>query len=222
MAVAATVAASKMGWAWQGLNTGFTLPELPYGYDALDGVVDKQTMMLHHDKHHAGYVKKLNEALGADHKMTNADLPRLMQEMAGKPEAVRNNGGGHYNHTLFWQMMSPKQTTTSSALQAAIKRDFGTMEEMKAAFEKAAKERFGSGWAWLSKGADGKLFISSTPNQDNPMMNLPDIKQGTPILGLDVWEHAYYLKYQNQRAEYVSNFWKIVNWEECSRRFSAK
>ncbi|OLD79824.1 MAG: superoxide dismutase [Ignavibacteria bacterium 13_1_40CM_2_61_4] len=198
----------------------FTLPNLPYATDALEPHIDKMTMEIHHGKHHAAYVTNLNKAIEG----TEWDKKSIEQILAGVsklPVAVRNNGGGHYNHSLFWNWMKPKGGGAPGGdLAAAITRDFGSFEKFKEQLSGAGMNRFGSGWAWLIK-QDGKLAITSTPNQDNPMMDLADVK-GVPILGIDVWEHAYYLKYQNRRAEYLAAFWNVVNWDEVAKRFSGK
>ena len=200
----------------------FTLPALPYDFAALEPHIDARTMEIHHNKHHKAYVDKLNDALKGKPEAALA-LEALQRMMGKQPAPVRNNGGGHYNHSLFWTLLTPKGTgKPTGALAAAIDRDLGGLEAMKAAFEKEAKGVFGSGWAWLCKGGDGKLFITSTANQDNPLMPLPGMRNGQPILALDVWEHAYYLKYQNRRADYISAFWNVVNWAECERRYAAK
>jgi len=196
----------------------FELPPLPYGYDALEPSIDKRTMEIHHDKHHAGYVSKLNAAVeGTD--MANLTLDELVINVSKYPVAVRNNGGGHWNHSLFWTVMKPNGGgNPTGSLSDAINSSFGSFDEMKTQFNNAAATRFGSGWAWIVV-QNGKLAIGSTPNQDNPLMDISDFK-GTPIIGIDVWEHAYYLKYQNKRPEYIENWWNIVNWEEASKRFS--
>jgi len=195
----------------------FELPELPYSHDALEPHIDTQTMQIHHGKHHAGYVSKLNAAVeGTD--LEGKSLEELLKNHSDNA-GVRNNGGGHYNHSLFWSVMAPNGGGSPSGdLAAAIDRDFGSLEEMKTAFNAAAATRFGSGWAWLCLCGD-KLCICSTANQDNPVMG--EGCQGTPILGLDVWEHAYYLHYQNRRPDYISAFWNVVNWDEVARRFAA-
>jgi Fe-Mn family superoxide dismutase len=197
----------------------FELPPLPYAYDALEPFIDTMTMQVHHDKHHAAYVTNLNGALEKDPELAGKSLEELLGDLNAVPEdiriVVRNHGGGAWNHTMFWQIMAPKTGgEPSGALADAIKATFGGFEAFKTEFEKAANGRFGSGWAWLVKNRDGGLGVVSTANQDNP------ISDGrTPVLGLDVWEHAYYLKYQNRRAEYVTNWWNVVNWEEVSRRY---
>ncbi len=198
----------------------FTLPDLAYKHDALEPHIDKMTMEIHHGKHHAAYVTNLNKALeGSEH--ASKPLEELMGMISKLPAAVRNNGGGHWNHSAFWQWMKPNGGGTPSGdLAAAINRDFGSFEKFKELFANAGMTRFGSGWAWLVKQGD-KLIISSTPNQDNPLMDIADVK-GVPVLGVDVWEHAYYLKYQNRRADYLAAFWNVVNWDEAARRFGGK
>lgn len=196
----------------------FELPKLPYDFNALEPHIDTKTMEIHHGKHHNAYVTNLNNAIaGTD--MESKSLEELMKS-AGSNAAVRNNGGGHYNHSLFWTVLSPKGGGNPSGdLAAAINAKFGSLEAFKEEFGKAAATRFGSGWAWLSV-SNGELVVSSTPNQDNPLMDVAEVK-GTPILGLDVWEHAYYLNYQNRRPDYVSAFWNIVNWDEVAKRYAA-
>ncbi len=197
----------------------FTLPALPYAADALEPTIDKTTMEIHHDKHHGGYVNNLNNAIkGTD--LENKSLEEILAHVSKHPAAVRNNAGGHYNHSLFWEQLSPKAGgAPAGKLAAAIEKDLGGFEKLKEEFAKAANTRFGSGWAWLGV-KDGKLAICSTPNQDNPLMDIADCKC-SPVLGLDVWEHAYYLKYQNRRADYVNAFWNIVNWEVAGKRYEA-
>ena len=198
----------------------FELPALPYAFDALEPHIDAQTMQIHHDKHHQAYVTNLNNALaGTD--MEGKSLDELMHNIAAAPTAVRNNGGGHWNHSMFWQVLSPKGGgEPSGAVAEAITKSFGSYEKFKEEFTKAATTRFGSGWAWLCKQADGSLTIGSTPNQDNPLMPDAGIK-GTPLLGIDVWEHAYYLKYQNKRPDYIAAFYNLINWDEVNKRFQA-
>lgn len=200
------------------LKYPYSLPELVYAYDALEPYIDKETMEIHFSKHHAAYVTNLNNALkGSDSE--NKSLIEIIENISKYPAAVRNNGGGHFNHTFFWQILSPKRGgVPQGKLGEAITAAFGSFEKFKEEFENAAKTRFGSGWAWLSVNAEGKLFVSSTPNQDNPLMDVAD-KKGTPVLCLDVWEHAYYLKYQNRRPDYISAFWNVVNWKEVEKRF---
>ena len=194
----------------------FELPKLPYGYDALEPYIDKTTMEIHYTKHHNGYVTKLNDAVaGTD--LENKSLEDILKNASKHPVGVRNNGGGHYNHSLFWTIMKKDGGGFPKGdLESAITSSFGSFEEFKNKFSNAAATRFGSGWAWLIV-KDGKLAITSTPNQDNPIMDVADDK-GTPILGLDVWEHAYYLKYQNRRPEYIDNWWNVINWDEVARR----
>ena len=196
----------------------FTLPNLPYEFAALEPHIDARTMEIHHDKHHAAYVNNLNAALqGTEHE--GKSLEELLANISKLPPAVRNNGGGHWNHSLFWSIMAPNAGGAPTGdLAAAIDKTFGSFDEFKKLFAQAATTRFGSGWAWLSVGADGNLFISSTPNQDNPLMDVAEQK-GTPILGLDVWEHAYYLHYQNRRPDYITSWWNTVNWAEVSRLY---
>ncbi len=196
----------------------FELPKLPYDFNALEPHIDAKTMEIHHGKHHNAYVTNLNNAIaGSD--LENKSLEELMK-VAGTNAAVRNNGGGHYNHSLFWTILAPNGGgNPSGELAAAIDAKFGSFDAFKEEFNKAAATRFGSGWAWLSV-SNGELVVSSTPNQDNPIMDVADVK-GTPILGLDVWEHAYYLNYQNRRPDYVSAFWNVVNWDEVSKRYAA-
>ncbi|MFC3879911.1 superoxide dismutase [Algoriphagus namhaensis] len=197
----------------------FELPSLPYAPAALEPHIDSRTMEIHHGKHHAGYVSKLNAAIeGTD--LAGKTLEEL-QKVAGSNTAVRNNGGGHYNHSLFWSILSPNGGGTPTGdIAGAINAKFGNFEEFKDHFSNTAATRFGSGWAWLIVTATGALEITSSPNQDNPLMDISEIK-GTPILGLDVWEHAYYLNYQNRRPDYISAFWNIVNWEEVEKRYHA-
>ncbi|MCC6579878.1 MAG: superoxide dismutase [Phycisphaeraceae bacterium] len=201
----------------------FTLPELPYAFDALEPVIDAQTMQIHHGKHHAAYVTNLNKALeGLTHPDCVNDLISDLSKVPDdKRTAVRNNGGGHANHSLFWRTLKPggKAGEPTGDLAAAIGRDFGSYAAFKEKFAAAAATRFGSGWAWLCVKADHKLCVCSTPNQDNPRMaGLVDCP-GFPILGLDVWEHAYYLKYQNRRPDYVAAFWSVVNWEAVAKYY---
>lgn len=199
----------------------FTLPALPYAHDALEPHIDTQTMQIHHGKHHQAYVDNLNNAIkGTAHE--NESLESLVAKAGSISAAVRNNGGGHWNHTFFWESLAPagKGGSMSDKLSALINEAFGSFDAFKEKFNQAGMTRFGSGWAWLIVGADGKLAISSTPNQDNPLMDVAEVK-GTPILGVDVWEHAYYLKYQNRRAEYLGAFWSLVNWGKVSERLAA-
>jgi len=197
----------------------FKLPELPYAYDALEPHIDARTMEIHHSKHHAAYVSKLNAAIEGT-ALENKSLQEIFQAM-GDNGAVRNNGGGAFNHDLFWKVMSPNGGgAPSGELANAIDEAFGSFEAFKEAFANAAATRFGSGWAWLCVNKGGKVEVCSTANQDNPLM--PGIGcGGTPILGLDVWEHAYYLNYQNRRPDYINAFWNVVDWAEVSNRYSA-
>lgn len=199
----------------------FTLPELPYSYTAMEPVIDAMTMEIHHSRHHKAYVDNLNKALEGTPE-AELSLETLMARMSTLPAAVRNNGGGHYNHDLFWKILSPagQSTAPDAALAAAINNAFGSMDVLKEKISAAGATRFGSGWAWLCVTADKQLCVCSTPNQDNPLMDLAECK-GTPILGIDVWEHAYYLKYQNKRPDYLSAIWGLINWEEVSRRYAA-
>jgi Fe-Mn family superoxide dismutase len=195
----------------------FTLSPLPYAHDALEPHIDTQTMQIHHGKHHQAYVDNLNKAIaGTEHE--NKTIEALIAQAGSISMAVRNNGGGHWNHTFFWESMAPNAGGNPSGnLAAAIDAAFGSLEAFKEKFQQAGMTRFGSGWAWLIV-RDGKLEICSTPNQDNPLMDVAEVK-GTPILGADVWEHAYYLKYQNRRADYLGAFWNVVNWEVIASRF---
>jgi Fe-Mn family superoxide dismutase len=198
----------------------FELPALPYAHNALEPHVDTATMEIHHGKHHAAYVNNLNAAItGTEHE--GKSLEELMANISKLPAAVRNNGGGHYNHSLFWTVMSPSGGGEPSGdLAAAITSAFGSFTAFKEEFAKAGATRFGSGWAWLCV-ENGKLKVCSTPNQDNPLMDVVTDCNGMPILGLDVWEHAYYLNYQNRRPDYISAFWNVVNWSEVARRYAA-
>jgi superoxide dismutase, Fe-Mn family len=195
----------------------FELPKLAYAYNALEPYIDAMTMEIHHTKHHAAYTNNLNAAV-AGTELEKLSIEDLFRNISKHPLAVRNNGGGFYNHSLFWTFLSPNAGGQPKAdLLDAINRNFGTFDKFKEDFTKAAATRFGSGWAWLIKDNSGKLVIGSSPNQDNPLMDISELK-GTPILALDVWEHAYYLKYQNRRPDYITAFWNVVNWEEVSRR----
>jgi Fe-Mn family superoxide dismutase len=195
----------------------FTLPPLPYDYAALEPYIDTMTMQIHHDKHHGAYVTNLNKAL-VENKMENVMLEDLLMKASTLPPVIKNNAGGHWNHSMFWKIMKPGGGgNPSGEIADAINAAFGTFEEFKNKFNDAGMKRFGSGWAWLVK-QNGKLTVGSTPNQDNPLMDASELK-GTPVLGLDVWEHAYYLHYQNKRADYVTAWWNLVNWDEVSKRF---
>jgi Fe-Mn family superoxide dismutase len=196
----------------------FTLPALPYAHDALEPHIDKQTMEIHHGKHHQAYVDNLNKAVaGTEHE--NKSLEELVKNAGKISPAVRNNGGGHWNHSFFWESLTHNGgISTSGKLTEAIQSVFGSVDEFKTKFAAAGMGRFGSGWAWLIV-KDGKLEISSTPNQDNPLMDVAEVK-GIPILGVDVWEHAYYLKYQNKRADYLAAVWNVLDWKKLESRFS--
>ncbi len=197
----------------------FELPALPYAFDALEPYIDKATMEIHHGKHHNAYVTNLNNALAGTGN-ENKGLEELLANVSQYAPAVRNNGGGHYNHSLFWTILGPnKGGQPSGELAEAINKAFGSFEDFKKKFSDAAATRFGSGWAWLLVGADGSLQVSSTPNQDNPLMDVAEVK-GTPIFGLDVWEHAYYLHYQNRRPDYIAAFWNVVNWDAVAERYA--
>lgn len=198
----------------------FTLPELSYAFDALVPSIDAMTMEIHHGKHHQAYVDNLNRAVADYPDLQGLTIEELISDLDAIPEeirtAVQNNGGGHYNHTMFWEIMTPDATEPSAELAEAIANDLGSVEEMQAAVVDAGLKRFGSGWSWLVS-SDGALSVVSTPNQDNPLMD----GSGTPILGIDVWEHAYYLQYQNRRADYLAAWWEVVNWSAVSERFAA-
>ena len=198
----------------------FELPQLPYAYDALEPHIDKETMNIHHTKHHNTYVTNLNNALQGNEELLSKSVEEVVANLDAVPEAartaVRNNGGGHANHSLFWQILSPNGGgAPTGELADAISNKFGSFESFKEEFAKAATTRFGSGWAWLAVN-NGELEVTSTPNQDSPLM-----EGKTPILGLDVWEHAYYLNYQNRRPDYIASFWNVVNWDEVSKRYGA-
>jgi superoxide dismutase, Fe-Mn family len=198
----------------------FVLPKLPYAFDALEPHIDAKTMEIHHDRHHAAYVDNLNKAIAGtpcEGKKIEEILANLDKVPEAKRTAVRNNGGGHYNHSLFWQMMAPKSGQPGAALADAIKTTFGDMDKMLAELKTAAMTRFGSGWGWVIVDKAGKLKVVSSPNQDDSLMDA----SGAPILGVDVWEHAYYLKYQNKRADYIDNFFKVVNWPFVTSLYEA-
>ncbi len=199
----------------------FALAPLPYAANALEPAIDSQTMTIHHGKHHQAYVDNLNKAVAADAALQGKSLEDLVASAGTFSAAIRNNAGGHWNHTFFWNTMTPaaQSGAPSAELKAAIDAKFGSLDAFKAAFKAAGTARFGSGWAWLIVDGNGQLAITSTPNQDNPLMDLAETK-GTPILGNDVWEHAYYLKYQNRRADYLDGWWQVVNWQTVSKRFA--
>ena len=199
----------------------FELPQLPYSHDALEPHIDAKTMEIHHGKHHAGYTNNLNNAIKGT-ALENSTVEKILSELDMDNMAVRNNGGGFFNHSLFWSVMSPNGGGSPSGdLMDAINNSFGSFEDFKSAFSKAAGTRFGSGWAWLCVHSGGKLEICSTANQDNPLMNGIGC-EGYPVLGLDVWEHAYYLNYQNRRPDYIAGFFNVINWEVVSKSFSKK
>ncbi|HTP80810.1 MAG TPA: superoxide dismutase [Bacteroidota bacterium] len=196
----------------------FTLPSLPYASDALEPYIDKMTMEIHHGKHHGAYVANLQKAV-ENTEWAAKSIEEILAGISKAPAAIRNNGGGHFNHSLFWKLMKKGGGGKPTGdLASAINRDFGSFEKFEEQFANAGMTRFGSGWAWLVK-RDGKLVVASTPNQDNPLMDVAETR-GTPILGLDVWEHAYYLKYQNRRADYIAAFRNLINWDEVTSRFS--
>ncbi len=196
----------------------YTLPALPYAFDALEPHIDAMTMQIHHDKHHQAYVDNLNKALAGTND-EGKTLEQLMENISSYPAAVRNNGGGHYNHSLFWTILGTGANQPTGALAKAIDETFGSLDELKEKMSTACATRFGSGWAWLLVN-DGKLYVSSTPNQDNPLMDIAEVK-GTPILGIDVWEHAYYLKYQNKRPDYLKAIWNVINWDAVAARYQS-
>ncbi|GAO28835.1 superoxide dismutase [Geofilum rubicundum] len=206
--------------AYAGEAVEHTFLELPYAYDALEPYIDAQTMELHYSKHHQGYFNNFKKAVaGSD--LENASLHFIFENISTLSSTIRNNAGGYYNHNLFWSMLAPGgKGEPSEALLADINANFGSMEAFQEKFNSAATGQFGSGWSWLVVQADGKLAVTGTPNQDNPLMDVVEVN-GTPILTLDVWEHAYYLKYQNKRGDYVQNFWNLVNWDEVNRRYAA-
>lgn len=194
----------------------FTLPALPYSFDALEPHIDKETMQIHHDKHHQAYVDNLNKAIaGTEHE--NKSLEELLKSAGSISPAVRNNGGGHWNHSFFWELLSAEGGKPEGKLAGAIDESFGSLDKFKEEFQAAGGSRFGSGWVWLGV-KDGKLVICSTANQDNPLMDVAECKC-QPILGCDVWEHAYYLKYQNRRPEYLKAFWNVVNWKKVGEHY---
>ncbi len=209
-----TGAAEEIPWAQQ---------PLPYAYNALESMIDALTMEIHYSKHASAYAKNLADAAKAENVDTGKiSLVTMLKKVSGYSPKMRNNGGGQYNHEFFWKSMRAPLSDNGPAgtLQAKIIKDFGSVEAFKTQFTDAGKNRFGSGWAWLVIGADSKLAIGSTPNQDNPLMDVSELK-GTPLLGLDVWEHAYYLKYQNRRADYINAWWSLVNWDQVQKRFDA-
>jgi Fe-Mn family superoxide dismutase len=197
----------------------FTLPALPYATDALEPHIDKMTMEIHHGKHHQAYVTNLNKALEGKPE-ADSSIEDIIRHISSFPMAVRNNGGGHYNHSLFWTVLGPNGGgAPTGALADAINSTFGSFDELKTKMSDAGATRFGSGWSWLIVTADKKLAVTSTPNQDNPLMDIAEVK-GTPIFGIDVWEHAYYLKYQNRRPDYLAAIWNVVNWDKVAELYS--
>ena len=198
----------------------FELPPLPYDYDALEPTISKETMTVHHDKHHAAYTAKLNEGVAADPTLEGKTIEEILGQISSQPPLVRNNGGGYWNHDFFWKTMKKGGGQPSGKLAEAIDRDFGGLDQLKEQFNTKGAGQFGSGWAWLIAGADGKLKVTSTPNQDNPLMD--DAKEpGTPLLGNDVWEHAYYLTYKNDRPGYLKAWWDVVDWDAVGQRYAA-
>ncbi|PKO97542.1 MAG: superoxide dismutase [Bacteroidetes bacterium HGW-Bacteroidetes-7] len=195
----------------------FEFPQLPYAYDALEPFIDKMTMEIHYSKHHKAYFDNFVAAIKGT-EMESKTIEEIFANMSKYPVGVRNNGGGFYNHVIYWENMKVNGGKASAKLEAAIVKKFGSMDEFKKQFSDAGKTRFGSGWAWLSVDEKGELFVSSTANQDNPLMDVAD-KKGMPILGMDVWEHAYYLKYQNKRPDYIEAFWSVINWDVVSKRY---
>lgn len=206
----------------QPATAAHTLPALPYAYEALNPAIDTETMQIHHQKHHQAYINNLNQAIAGTHA-AHLSLEALLAEVSKWPEAVRNNAGGHWNHSFFWQSLTPPTSykAPQGELKAAIEKQFGSLEKFQQQFDAAGLKRFGSGWVWLIRKSDGTLAITTTPNQDNPLMDAVSEK-GTPLLGCDLWEHAYYLRYQNRRGDYLKAFWQIVNWPQAEARFSHK
>ncbi len=196
----------------------YTLPPLDYAFSALEPHIDTKTMEIHHDRHHNAYITNLNKELSTNKTAAAMTLEQLFAKISKQPAAIRNNGGGHYNHSLFWKLLSAESSMPAGELAIAINSSFKDLAGLKEAMNKAGAGRFGSGWAWLVSDKKGKLSVGSTPNQDNPLMDIAEIK-GFPILGIDVWEHAYYLKYQNKRADYLTAIWNVINWDEAGRRY---
>jgi Fe-Mn family superoxide dismutase len=197
----------------------FEFPQLPYAFDALEPFIDKQTMEIHYGKHHKAYFDNFGNAIKGT-ELESKTIEEIFANISKYPAAVRNNGGGFYNHVIYWESMKLNSGKPSAKLEAAINKTFGSIDDLKKLFLDNGKTRFGSGWAWLSVNENGDLFVSSTPNQDNPLMDVAD-KKGTPILAMDVWEHAYYLKYQNKRPDYVEAFWSVINWDMVSKKYEA-
>jgi Fe-Mn family superoxide dismutase len=219
-AVAATPASGTPGGT--AAEEPFSLAPLPWPSDALEPAIDRETMEIHHGRHHRGYVTALNAQVRAEPTLAGLSLEQILATVSRYPDAVRNNAGGHWNHTMFWQNLAPpgRGGAPSAALAARIDRDFGSLEQMQKALAAAAAARFGSGWAWVIVKSDGSLAVTSTPNQDNPLMDVATVR-GTPIIALDVWEHAYYLRYQSRRGDYVANWWSVLDWNDVNRRFEA-
>jgi superoxide dismutase, Fe-Mn family len=215
-AVAATI--SSPGSVPEVDQPVLSFPALPYSYDALEPYIDARTMEIHYDRHHRTYFNNLVTAVKGT-PMEALPVEELLKSVSTRGDAIRNNGGGFYNHSLFWNNLGKGPSTPSAELKAAIDKSFGSIDKFRETFNNAAKTRFGSGWAWLCMGTDKNLVVFSTPNQDNPLMDLSPVK-GTPLLTLDVWEHAYYLKYLNKRVDYIDAFWNVVNWDEVSRRYA--
>jgi len=198
----------------------FELPPLPYDYDALEPVISRETMTFHHDKHHKAYTDKLNEGVDKDASLQGKTIEEILGQISGQPPLVRNNGGGYWNHDFFWKTMKKGGGQPSGKLAQAIDRDFGGLDALKEQFNTKGAGQFGSGWAWLIADADGKLKVTSTPNQDNPLMDVVE-ERGTPLLGNDVWEHAYYLTYKNDRPGYLKAWWDVVDWDTVGQRYEA-
>lgn len=220
--ISSLAAATLLLVSLSALAAPFTQQPLPYAKDALEPIIDAKTMDIHYSRHHLAYINNLNAQVESTPELGALSLEQMMQQMSKFNMAVRNNGGGHYNHQLFWQLMAPvgQGGAPSAELKAAIERDFGSLQAMQSAFNQAAASRFGSGWAWLIVTKDGKLQVTSTANQDNPLMDVV-AEQGQPILALDVWEHAYYLAYQNRRGDYSQAWWQLVNWHKANALYSA-
>jgi Fe-Mn family superoxide dismutase len=209
----------SVAFSFIGNSQTFTLPKLKYAYNSLESSIDSSTMLIHHSKHHQTYITNLNKAILGT-KADSIGLTELLLTTSSRTEAIRNNAGGHFNHSLFWEILTPKKDTKPSAeLMKAIESTFTSLDSLKKVINKAGSSRFGSGWAWLIVSPDNKLLVSSTPNQDNPLMDITK-DRGIPILAIDVWEHAYYLKYQNKRADYLGAIWNIIDWEEISKKYS--
>lgn len=220
--ISSLAAATLLLVSLSALAAPFTQQPLPYAKDALEPIIDAKTMDIHYSRHHLAYINNLNAQVESTPELGALSLEQMMQQMSKFNMAVRNNGGGHYNHQLFWQLMAPlgQGGAPSAELKSAIERDFGSLQAMQSAFNQAAASRFGSGWAWLIVTKDGKLQVTSTANQDNPLMDVV-AEQGQPILALDVWEHAYYLAYQNRRGDYSQAWWQLVNWHKANALYSA-